>query len=424
MWCRIDRKRQGYLTKPELNCDEFRGLVKTLVAPSVGTSMGGAGAPYARAQLNMKETIALCTRKADLNKDGVLSFEEFESFTLAMRRISGTTAVNSCDIIFSLFDLDSDFKIDENEFREMYRFFAGVRPTEMAFQEEWLRLDSKHKGSVTMDEFRDWLRASENPVFKARAPKDAAGEAEFEDLESQNASSAAPDPAAAAAAAKEQARARRHLWKRGGLFCSVGSNVELVAKSLPEYKTTSGRPKWYNSKIDGNITAPVEPKHKRHNPESLPSTMSRSSTEFRLLRPKERRIYFDKTQSMPELVRYLQSAHGPVRVRTTRQQICEKICQPGRLTFERESLPAPKRKGCPESNPVGANYLDLPCVPHRHVAGGTMRDHLTGRPVEWNNHWSGVKNLKDSYVNGSNALRCPGAPPRHLYVDEYYDSGE
>merc|ERR1712038_231193 len=98
----------------------------------------GGGAQYERSEINIEQAMEFCLRKADLNSDGSLSFEEFRSFTFCLR--TETLAKHTATLIFALFDTDGDARIDEAEFREIYRFFLGHHPKEVDFQAEWARL--------------------------------------------------------------------------------------------------------------------------------------------------------------------------------------------------------------------------------------------------------------------------------------------
>mmetsp|Transcript_87206 Transcript_87206/g.154459 ORF Transcript_87206/g.154459 Transcript_87206/m.154459 type:complete len:373 (+) Transcript_87206:71-1189(+) len=168
MWKRMDRDGSGYITRAELDCEEFRSVIRHVLAPTKGAAMGGV--EYARAEMNMTQAINYCLRKADINGDNSLSFEEFKSFlrTLRHQDFGKSTAY----LIFSLFDLDNDTFIDESEFREIFRFFLGHKPTETDFQLEWGLLDRHGKGKVRVEDYIDWLKTSPNPIFHQHAPKD------------------------------------------------------------------------------------------------------------------------------------------------------------------------------------------------------------------------------------------------------------
>lgn len=167
MWRRMDRDHSESITRHELDCEEFRIALHSALAPSL-KSVGMGGAQYERAEINMDQAINFCLRKADLNMNGSLSFEEFRSFTSCLRE--ETLAKHTANLIFALFDVDTDARIDENEFREIFRFFLGHNPTEVDFQAEWSKLDAKGVGKVTRNEYIRWLQQCKNPAFQRHAP--------------------------------------------------------------------------------------------------------------------------------------------------------------------------------------------------------------------------------------------------------------
>lgn len=164
MWKRMDRDHSESITRLELDCEEFRTILRAIIAPH---KPGMGGTVYERAEMNMDQAINFCLRKADLNTDSTLSFKEFKSFTWCLRQ---DFAKHSAHLIYSLFDLDANGRIDEAEFREIYRFFLGHNPTEVQFQKEWTKLDIDGRQHVTRDEFFRWLQLSRNPIFKQHAP--------------------------------------------------------------------------------------------------------------------------------------------------------------------------------------------------------------------------------------------------------------
>eukprot|EP00927_Polykrikos_kofoidii_P049011 TRINITY_DN43161_c0_g1_i1.p1 TRINITY_DN43161_c0_g1~~TRINITY_DN43161_c0_g1_i1.p1 ORF type:complete len:504 (-),score=69.33 TRINITY_DN43161_c0_g1_i1:231-1706(-) len=440
MWLRMDRNRNGALSREELDCEELRNVIRCLVAPSVGTSTGGAGAPYTRAEMNTQQAVSFCLRKSDLNGDGVLSFEEFESFLRTLREVAGSVATNTADLIFALFDVDGNQQIDENEFREIYRYFTGHRPTESEFQQEWARLNVGFRSAVRRDEYVRWLQTSKNPLFRVHAPPggalasetlDSASSQQFvatdgscgasgrgsegpQALSATNHGSV-PWPASPSAGETVSTEDRsQRLWKRGGLGPKFGARMGRHGSGI------IGRPKWNNALYDCHIFNPNEPKHKSHALEPGHLGVPKSATlGSPLTVPHAKRQYFSRHQSLPELVRYYDTHHGVMSAGF--KDLCDKLCQPGQISQVREALPGPKRKDGILSDPVGPNEESLPILPGRHVPGGRMRDHVTGEPTEWVNLWSSAPQLKEHYTNSTSSLRTPGVPPRHLYADEYYD---
>eukprot|EP00439_Symbiodinium_sp_Y106_P064844 s448_g10.t1 len=170
----------GFINRAELDCEEFRGIIRSVLAPEMGAVMGGV--EYMRSELNMSQAINYCLRKADLNRDNVLSFAEFNSFLRVLK--NQDLGKSTAHLIFALFDLDQDTFIDELEFREVFRFFLGHKPTEELsylvhvpiyykaeqFQNEWAKLDRCGEQKVDLAKYIEWLQTSTNPIFHQHAP--------------------------------------------------------------------------------------------------------------------------------------------------------------------------------------------------------------------------------------------------------------
>jgi len=171
MWNRMDRDRSGSITRAELDCEEFRTVIRTALVGSreveIGNAAGG-GASYGRSQQNIQQAIGFLIRKSDTNHDGCLSFEEFRSFTRCLRQKQ--SAKHTAHLIFALFDVDGDRHIDEEEFGEIYRYFVGYKPSRQAFQAEWAGLDLSGRGHISIDDYVRWLQNNKNPAFKQYAP--------------------------------------------------------------------------------------------------------------------------------------------------------------------------------------------------------------------------------------------------------------
>lgn len=164
LWSRINRDHDGEISKDELNCDEFQGVLRAILAPN---TVGKTVATYGRSEINLQQALDYCLRKADRNNDGVLSFKELEAFLRFLRNETGPEHI--ADVIFALFDLDNDSKISNNEFRGVYRFYLGHDPTIPDVQEAWSRLDPDGSGFTTKKDFASWLQKDAKPVFRQHA---------------------------------------------------------------------------------------------------------------------------------------------------------------------------------------------------------------------------------------------------------------
>jgi len=169
LWSRMDRDRNGFVTKKELDCEEFHNIVRAAVAPQSGLSTGGAS--YSRTQVNVDGAIELCLRKADVNKDSKLSFKEFRSLMRCLRE--PRLARYSANLAFALFDLDGNHYVSRDEFQELYAFLLGHHPTTEDFEKEWDRLVQHGDSGEYADQrsYIRWLQTSENPNIQQQAPE-------------------------------------------------------------------------------------------------------------------------------------------------------------------------------------------------------------------------------------------------------------
>jgi len=172
LWKRMDRDASDSITRQELDCEDFYNVIHSVLAPKGNAGTGGV--TYARARHNASQALDFCLRKADCNHDNSLSFNEFKAFLACLR--NRQDAQYTANLIFALFDLDADQTIDEEEFREIYRYFLGHHPLAAEFQAEWERLDWEGRGRVSRDDYVRWLQTSQNPVFKQHAPPIQSGD--------------------------------------------------------------------------------------------------------------------------------------------------------------------------------------------------------------------------------------------------------
>lgn len=83
LWKRMDRDNNQEMTLDELNCSEFLEALRTILTPAMASKSVGS---YARAEINLTQVLHHCLKMADTNRDGTLSFQEFERFLKNLRK--------------------------------------------------------------------------------------------------------------------------------------------------------------------------------------------------------------------------------------------------------------------------------------------------------------------------------------------------
>lgn len=345
MWKRMDRDNSGLITKQELDCEEFRNVLKSVLVPNSHTT---GGALYARAQTNQEQVLRFCMRKADLNNDGSLSFEEFKSVMRCLRE--ETLEKHTANLIFAMFDLDGDQAISENEFREIYRFYLGHNPTFAEFSDEWARLNSNLSGCVSREMYIRWLQSSQNPVFRHHAPGVRGSiSAEQADV---NAAGASDEAVVATTSTPKLVTSSSSSFERQ-LPAKLGSPA-LRRSGSDFFK----RPKW-NQRFNNNAGA-----------------------DPNLVLPQGERRYFQKPQTLKELGRFYNTHTG----------------------FERQSrllsAPDPPKK----LRVVSTDTADV-TLAFRHRPAGTMREFAaSGEVLLWEDRWQLPLRLKSRHRPSSRPL--------------------
>jgi Ca2+-binding EF-hand superfamily protein len=335
MWKRMDRDNSGTLTRKEVDCEEMRIVLRLVLVPQDGSHACGGGATYTRTSMNHEEALRFCVRKADVNNDGILSFEEFKCFTWELRQKSGQQAAG---LIFALFDLDSDQIINETEFREIYRFYLGHHPKHADFMEEWARLAGDGWG-VTRDRYMRWLETSANPIFRRHLFSNTK-----EAPEKKNAVDVIAD-AVVAGAKRRGSHISRNSRLKNMSFLELSKSGPQIKKDpdgwpLAPRKDVKDRPRWnqkWNWQINPNNDLPMG-----------------------------ERIYFNQSQSLPQLRHFLANHAG-----------CERQHQ----TLTSPSLP--KRLKVVSTDTTD----DVMSDPRRHRPGGHMSEHGSGETVLWEDRW-------------------------------------
>mmetsp|Transcript_163673 Transcript_163673/g.524869 ORF Transcript_163673/g.524869 Transcript_163673/m.524869 type:complete len:468 (+) Transcript_163673:79-1482(+) len=441
MWRRMDRDDSGYITLDELHCKEFRCVLKKVIAPDTGNNMGGPR--YARAQMSMDQAVSFLMRKADMNDDSMVSFQEFKSFMQTLRIDHGE--FHTANLIWALFDLDTDGFINEIEFREILRFYLGHDATESQFQEEWALLDCAGRGKVTKELYVSWLRLSEHPVLRCHAPPTA------------NPAASALDGGAAGWDELPPAEARRDGGDQWRPWHSY--------KHLAFHEPTKGKPNQMKMKFrdcsktrsqtnlgsDGSPKPPssdLRPDWNQHLATSHPNWPDKHGKPRRVV---TQRHFFQRTQSLPELRRHLESRPG-LRDHTEAlfgkdvpkkppQQVLLGQDSPTHASYTPAHDNVPKKPthvtfgkgGAPQAT-FGKDVLKKPStLSYEHEGGasqllsiasrskpaGYMRHHSTRERKTWNEAWFDPPQLKDLYFPAP--VTNIGPPARHLFADLYED---
>lgn len=431
MWRRMDRNATGSITRDELDCEEFRTIVRNALATGRGNT---GGVSYERVQQNTQQAISFCLRKADLNHDGSLGFEEFESFLLYLRQ--DHHAAHTAHLIFALFDLDGDMHLDEREFREIYRFYLGHNPHEEDFQEEWARLDLEGREFVMLDEYTKWLQTSTNPIFLQHAPEDSRSSSSQPggDVERQKARSheRLPSPDAHDVFSGGGSEGRPELGRLpeerrtvAGVVSEVMSRKDVAAElrggkaaaaakqlakagtggseafsmsqssSAPTFRNTAktALESDFDTMVDFSDTTSMRTMRQTWGAGDAPKQRFHVTAGANIndVMPKGMRNYFSRPQSLPQLGRYQRTHKGFRKHRT-----------------EGAAIPEEKYK-----SPVLSNYMET-MLPGRYEPGGTMKRRAgtkSKKLISWEDHWQTPAYLQPRYKPAVLDFQHPGPPP-------------
>jgi Ca2+-binding EF-hand superfamily protein len=329
MWSRMDRDNNGSISRKELDCSEFRAILRRVLTPDTEHAEGG-GAIYARAETNQEQALSLCLRKADVNDDGRLSFEEFKTFLWALRQ--DNSEKDTAALMFALFDLDTDGYISMDEFREIYRFYLGHEPTFAEFSGQWLNL-SGDEDYISKERYARWLQTTATPLFRQRMP--GVGTPPLASLATGSANARADGAGSFSPSASTMS-----FWEQSVQARKIATNA--AGWPLAPKKDIRDRPKWNKA-----FNAGVNPNFER---------------------PARQRQYFSRTQSEPQLVEFYKTHTGFGK------------------QLERMTMPLPKKKMRVLSTDTVEKSNE-----HRHECGGTMREHINGAPQGevslWEDNW-------------------------------------
>lgn len=405
LWRRIDRDGSGFVTRQELDCEEFRTILRKVLTPDVPGSVNMGGARYARVQMHTDQVIQFCLRKADLNSDGSISFEEFRAFTYALRKGGGE--LHSADMIFALFDLDSDNTINEMEFKEIYCFFLGHIPNEEDFQAEWKRLDCQGDGFVERHRFLEWMEKCENPIFRSHRPSEQQNSQSIDTLKRASHSEDVFACTSVSWAELNRSQDGWRPWHSYGHFCWSEPTKGKPSHSKMKFRDTALRTTKSNSQpatasrggaASSSSWLETKPVWNQHLATSCPNWSDKNGKPRQIM---AKRTFFSRPQSLPELRRHLDSQRG--------------------LRDHTEAMFAPeiKRKKAVLSSEHDGGAAQMLTAASRGKPAGSMRHPYSRERMKWNQHFLTPPQLKDLYSTAP--MTNIGAPPRHLYVDLYDD---
>jgi len=306
---------------------------------------GGGGVTYERAQTNQEQTIAFLMRKADINLDGRLQFEEFKALMWCLRQ--ETDDKDTASMVFAMFDLDSDSFICESEFREIYRFYLGHHPTYVEFMEQWSNL-REDEDVVSKKRYIKWLQTNAHEIFRQHSP----GAVAYTFADSDTGVLANNS-----AGFSQTISSGMSFWEESLMKKRVPKDA--AGWPLAPKKNLAHRPLWdkkFNSKVIKNDELPAG-----------------------------ERTYFSKSQSLPQLGHFYQTFQG----------------------FERQhrvlSAAAPPRK----LRVLSTDTMEV-FNPERHAPGGEMREHIEGSPCGevnlWEDNWQTPLRYKSRLRPGTRPL--------------------
>jgi len=253
----------------------------------------------------------------------------------------GKDYAHTAELIFAMFDLDCDCRISQNEFREIYRYYVGHHPTADEFIAEWRKLDSEGNNLVTREQYIKWLSTNANPAFRQHTRP-------LRGMSRESLTSISPTN-----------------------FASGGSSASRERlpglKALNKSENVTYRPRWnqnFNTKANSNHEMPAN-----------------------------RREYFSRQQSLPELTRYFETKRGFGSQLERMQTVTD----------------LRRYKGTPLSTDTKPDM-----IPERAVPGGTVRSPFSGNVDLWNDHWQEPASMKKKALPVTLLFRCPGKVPDFL----------
>jgi hypothetical protein len=402
----MDRDNNGALTRQELDCEEFYAIVRAVLLPAWQAISGMGGPAYTRSVMDMDQAINFALRKADLNDDNKLSFEEFKAFMVVLRQPQ--LATHTANLIFALFDVNRDGWVDEFEFRQIYRFYLGHVPTETEFQDEWALLDSANRGRVSRDEYVKWLQGSSNVIFREHSPqltsKIMSGSADHYHYQP-------PVPGLSRAAVRTAATSQAP-WRPWHAYTHMG--WAQVRQGAVEAGDLMQRSK--SSMSSTFVNAPTQ--RLSRSAVSLPNYRPRPPFNNRIATNADSRIPWTP-QPLPEIGGDLRGPTG-MRDLLSMPQSTEELGSNSVVNSGKPSVRQQSRYSQESAQDRARARNTSELLPNRSkFRYGRMKNPKTGQRQYWKDSFLSPPQLREKYVSGSNSLRCMGAAPRYMTVDEY-----
>jgi len=450
----MDRDNNGSISRHELDCEEFHTVIRAVLLPQLQATAGMGGPGYGRAEMDMDQAIQFLMRKADLNHDNKISFEEFKAFVLILRQPQ--IAMHTANLIFALFDVDRNQFVDEAEFRQIYRFYLGHVPTEVEFQAEWARLDSMNAGKVSRDDYVLWLQTSSNEIFRQHAPQPEAmvmsGTADYHEFKRftvmtpeirgqlQTCPSASSQPVPGWRPWHNYSNMAWAQVRQGKTQTMVNEAKpsQIIERPPSEGRgLVNSRSKKERNYLPHGVPSRLDPISGSLAVAALPSRISRSapsrqSRSAGCLPVSERDTKWNHRLATANM-NWPDSGGNPRRCRgmrsfmSTPQSTSELSAHYSENPGFEDNLRSLQMPNMTFTSKYSNDLLTVRTAPESlpnrsKFKQGRCRNPKTGKREYWeDNLGKACILIREKYVSGTNSLRSPGQPPRYMYVDEYED---